>query len=81
MTPAQRPARPVSAIPERITTDDLRHKALAVRDMAKDEARHALEDNTVRVVLASALIFAVAVSVAYYYGRNAARGSRAGARS
>lgn len=59
----------------RITTDDLRHKALAVRDMATDESRRLMERNRVRLVIASAVIVAVALSAAYYYG------SRSGARA
>ncbi len=81
MTPSARMPQPASSISTKITPDDLRHKALAVRDMARDEARLALEDHTVRIVMASALVFAVAVSVAYYVGTRAAASarSRAGA--
>jgi len=70
---APRPPRPRPDRP--ITTDDLRHKALAIRDTTTDEARHLLERNTTRLVLGSAIVVAVALSAAYYFG------SRAGARA
>lgn len=71
MTPSK--PNPVEEMPETITTDDLKHKALAIREMATVEARKALEDNTVRLVIASALIFGVAISVAYFMGSRSAR--------
>lgn len=76
--PMSKPAPVRRALPsERITTDDLRHKALAVRDMATDEAQRLLERNRVRVVVASAVIIIVALSAAYYYGsRSSARAAR-----
>jgi hypothetical protein len=64
-----------AATGERLTTDDLRHKALAVRDVATDEARHLLERNRVKLIIAGAVVVAVGFSVAYYLG------SRAGARA
>jgi hypothetical protein len=77
--PAAKPVpvrRPLPA--ERITTDDLRHKVLAVRDTTTDEARRVLERNQVRIVIASALFVAVALSAAYYFGsRTGARAARA----
>lgn len=71
-------ARPPRAVPDiPLTTDDLRHKALAVRDVATEEARHALERNTVRIVIGSAIVVAVALSAAYYLGSRAgAKGAR-----
>jgi hypothetical protein len=64
-----------SAGTQRLTTDDLRHKALAVRDVATDEARHLLQRNRVRLIIAGAVVVAVGFSVAYHLG------SRAGARA
>ncbi|HEX9093948.1 MAG TPA: hypothetical protein VF902_08190 [Coriobacteriia bacterium] len=58
---------------EHITVDDLRHKALAVRDTATSEARKLLEDNTVRIVIVSAVACAVVLSIAYWAGTRAAR--------
>ena len=61
---------------EHLTTDDLRHKALAVRDVATREVRKLAEDNTVRIVIAGAVVCAVALSVAYWAGQRAARRRR-----
>lgn len=76
---ANKPAPPRRPLPvERITTDDLRHKVLAVRDTTTDEARHLLERNRVRMVIASAVVVAVALSAAYYVGsRSGAHAARA----
>ncbi|MDO8914897.1 MAG: hypothetical protein Q7W16_02290 [Coriobacteriia bacterium] len=82
MTPQAKTANkaaPVRRVPsaQRITTDDLRHKALAVRDMTTDEARHLLERNRVRLIIGSAVVVAVALSAAYYFGsRSGARAAR-----
>jgi len=71
-----RPPRAPRAVPaDRITTDELRHKALAIRDVATYEAKHLMERNSVRIVVGSALVVAVALSAAYYFG------SRAGAKA
>jgi hypothetical protein len=61
----------------RITTDDLRHKALAVRDVTTGEARRLLERNRIRLVIAAAVVVAVGFSVAYHLGSRAAARSRA----
>jgi hypothetical protein len=65
---------------ERLTTDDLRHKALAVRDVATDEARHLLQRNRVRLIIAGAVVVAVGFSVAYHLGSRAGARARARAR-
>lgn len=70
---ATSPARAVSRA--KLTPDDIRHKALAIRDMTTDEARRAVKTNAVRIVIGAAVVGAVALSVAYYFG------SRAGARA
>jgi hypothetical protein len=72
------PVRPSSAsqMPTEITLDDLRHKALAIRDTATDEARRLAKANTTRIVIASAVVCAVALSMAYYMGTRAARRAR-----
>jgi hypothetical protein len=71
---------PKSTVPEpaaeRITTDDLRHKALAIRDAATSEARRVLEDNTTKIIVASVVVCAVTLSVAYYLGTRAGRRER-----
>jgi hypothetical protein len=60
---------------ERITVDDLKHKALAVREVATDEVRRVTGTSAVRAVLVGAAVVAIALSVAYYVG------SRAGAKA
>jgi hypothetical protein len=69
--------KPASQVPTDITLDDLRHKALAIRDTATDEARRLAQTNTTRIVIASAVVCAVALSLAYYMGTRAARRARA----
>jgi hypothetical protein len=66
-------------MPTKLTTDDLRHKVLAVREVATDEAQKLLKTNTVRIVIASAVIVGVALSMAYLVGSRAS--ARASARN
>jgi hypothetical protein len=77
MTAAPRRPRSVSEMPTKLTTDDLRHKVLAVREVATDEAQKLLKANTVRIVIASAVIVGVALSMAYLMGSRAAARSAA----
>lgn len=57
------------ALPEeRLTVDDLRHKALAVGQTVQIEAKRLIDQPRNRYVLAGAVIFAVAISFAYYLG-------------
>jgi hypothetical protein len=60
---------------ERITVDDLKHKALAVQQISADEVKRVVGTSAVRAVLVGAAVVAIALSVAYYVG------SRAGARA
>jgi hypothetical protein len=60
---------------ERITVDDLKHKALAIQKVSTDEVKRVVGTSAVRAVLVGAAVVAVALSVAYYVG------SRAGARA
>ena len=77
MTPSTGRPRPASEMPVKLTTDDLRHKALAVREVAADEAQKLLKSSATRMVVASAVIFAVALSLAYYAGQRAATSAAA----
>jgi len=72
MTPTES-GHDASPQPERLTLDDVRHKALAVRDTAKEEARAVVRDNRTQIIIASALVVALALSAAYYFGTRAAR--------
>lgn len=60
---------------ERITIDDLKHKALAVQKVSTDEVKRVAGTSAVRAVLVGAAVVAIALSVAYYVG------SRAGAKA
>jgi hypothetical protein len=73
MSPEPTPPKPASEMPTELTLDDLRHKALAVRDTATDEVRRVVGTNRARIVIGSAVVCAVALSVAFYLGTRAAR--------
>jgi hypothetical protein len=75
VSPAARPPDP-----DRVSLDDVRHKALAVRDMAADEARQLMEERAVRVVIAGVVVIAVALSVTYWLGTRAAERAVVGVR-
>jgi len=51
-----------------ITVDDLRQKALQIRDMAEAEARDLARERGTQLVVAAAVTVIVLVSVAYYLG-------------
>lgn len=53
---------------ERITVEDLKHKALAIQQVATEEVKRAVGTSTVRVVLVGAAVVAIALSLAYYVG-------------
>jgi hypothetical protein len=72
------PATAIAVRPEsveRITVEDLKHKALAVRKVSTNEVKRVVGTSAVRAVLVGAAVVAVALSVAYYVG------SRAGAKA
>lgn len=60
---------------ERITVDDLRHKALVIQKVATDEVKRVTGTSALRAILVGAAVVAVALSMAYYVG------SRAGAKA
>lgn len=53
---------------DRITVDDLRRKALRVRDVAEAQARQVAEERAAQVVLIGAIALVAVVSLAYYLG-------------
>ena len=71
--PAAPPRAPRPLPKERITVDDLRHKALSIEDMVKVEAKQRVADNRVRIIIAVAVVGAVTLSVAYYLGTRRGR--------
>lgn len=69
------------AVEPRITIEDVKHRAEAVRDLAATEARSAVDkvvdDSAGRTLLIMAGLVVVAASVAFYLGARAVRGSEA----
>jgi len=51
-----------------ITVDDLRQKALQIRDMAEAEARDLARERGTQIAVAAVVTVIVFVSVAYYLG-------------
>lgn len=51
-----------------ITVDDLRRKAVRIKDMAEAESRLILDDQRTRVIVIGVVAVVAAVSVAYYLG-------------
>jgi len=51
-----------------ITVDDLRQKALQIRDMAEAEARDLARERGTQIAVAAVVAVIVFVSVAYYLG-------------
>ena len=59
MTPTDRP----------ITVEDLRRKALRIKDQAESEVLRLREERATQVVAAGVAVVLVAVTLAYYLGR------------
>lgn len=53
---------------EPITVDDLRRKAVHIKDMAEAEAHALLDDQRSKVLLIGVVAVVAAVSIAYYLG-------------
>jgi len=51
-----------------VTLDDLREKALHVRDVAASEVRHLTQERATQVAIAGVVIALAALSLAYYLG-------------
>jgi len=51
-----------------ITVEDLRQKALRIADTAEAEVRALANQRTSKVVLVGAVVFGVALSLAYFLG-------------
>lgn len=54
--------------PRQITVDDLKQKALHVRDVAESEARTVLKHDTTQALIVGAIAVVAVVSLAYYLG-------------
>jgi hypothetical protein len=56
-----------------ITLDDIRHKAMRIRDEVKDEVSEQVADRRVQLIAAGAIVLVVLVGVAYFFGTRAGR--------
>lgn len=61
-------ARDTALAPRQLTVEDLKQKALHVRDIAESEARATLTQDTTRVLIVGAVAVVAIVSLAYYLG-------------
>jgi hypothetical protein len=70
MTPTPAPeARPA----ETISLDDLRHKALAIKQDVRDEVDLQVSSRRNQLILAGIVVVAVGFGIAYYLGSRAGR--------
>lgn len=53
---------------KKVTIDDLREKAYDIKATVEEDARALVHEQTVRLVIAGAVVVAVAVSMAYFAG-------------
>jgi hypothetical protein len=51
-----------------ITVDDLKQKALHIRDMAEVEVRRVAEDRRTQIIVVGVVALVAVVSMAYYLG-------------
>lgn len=61
-------ARDTTRAPQQLTVDDLKQKALHIRDLAESETRSVLAHDTTKVLIAGAVMVVAVVSIAYYLG-------------
>ncbi len=54
--------------PAPITVDDLKHKAIHIKDMAEVEVRSLAEEQATKVIVIGVVALLAAVSIAYYLG-------------
>ena len=62
-----------TSTPAEITVEDLKRKAVHIKDMAEAEARQLAEEQLTKVVLVGVVAVLAAVSIAYYLGSRRAR--------
>lgn len=56
-----------------ITVDDLKRKAVHIKDMAESEVRTLADERAAQVVLIGAVVVLAAVSIAFFLGTRARR--------
>ena len=62
---------------EPITLEDLRHKALAIREDVKDETTRGVRERRTQMIVGAVALVAISIGVAYYLGTRAARAAAA----
>jgi uncharacterized ferredoxin-like protein len=60
--------RDTALAPRQLTVDDLKQKALHIRDLAEAETRDVLQRDATKVLIAGAVALVAVVSIAYYLG-------------
>lgn len=58
----------MSSAEQPISVDDLRRKAMRIKDMAESEVREVRESRGTQLVVAGVVVVFAAVSLAYYLG-------------
>ena len=61
-------AQQTALAPQRLTVDDLKQKALHIRDLAESETREVLQRDATKVLVIGVVAVVAAVSIAYYLG-------------
>jgi hypothetical protein len=56
-----------------ITLDDLRHKALKIREDVVDEAKATVADRGTQMIVVGVAVVVAVISLAYFVGRRACR--------
>lgn len=59
--------------PRQLTVDDLKQKALHIRDLAESETREVLQRDATKVLIVGAVALVAMVSIAYYLGTRSSR--------
>ncbi|MHB1340614.1 MAG: hypothetical protein ACYC77_02430 [Coriobacteriia bacterium] len=57
----------------KITVEELRAKAVRIKNMAETEVRHVAEERVTQLVVAGVVVVIAAVSIAYFLGSRRSR--------
>ena len=58
----------MTAAEQPITVEDLRRKAIRIKDMTETEVRHLREERGTQLVVAGVAVVCAAIALAYYLG-------------
>ncbi len=61
--------------PRQLTVDDLKQKALHIKDLAESETREVLRQDATKVLMVGAVAVVAVISIAYFLGARHARGA------